>query len=237
MSDTHAPHVDRRAWSTLLEFVAYFKPQRIVHLGDNFDMYQVSRFDTDPKRVLKFQEDISAGIELLTDLRAAAPKAEFHLVEGNHERRWLKYLWSNPKICSLDVLRPEVIFGLGALDIRWWPEESVLDINGFVCTHGTRVSKHAGMSAKAELEKWGTSGISGHTHRLAEFNLSNYGGDYSWLENGCLCELNPHYIVGRPNWQHGFAIGDFNEGQATIHQLRIDRQYRVLHHGKVFDGR
>ena len=236
LNDTHEPHLDRRAWATVLEFAKYLKPKRVVHLGDHFDFYQISRFDKNPKRLLTLQEDIDVGVKSLDDLRVACKDAEFHFTEGNHERRLIKYLWSKPEIANIRSLQPNELLGFDGLDITFWPEEEVLDIDGFVCTHGSRVSKHAGMSAKGELEKWGTSGISGHTHRQAEFNLSNYGGDYTWYENGCLCELNPHYIVGRPNWQHAIAVGDFSDGQATIHQLRIDRQYRILHHGKRFDG-
>lgn len=236
--DLHPPFHDEKAVSTAIEFVRYLKPAHLIFLGDVFDFYQLSRFDKNPKRVVRLEEDITLGKEVLKAFCDAAPTAKKKMVEGNHERRLYKYLCSHPEMSSLDALRPEKLLGLEEMGIEWYPEETVLEHHGLVVTHGTRVSKHAGMSAKGELEKWGCSGISGHTHRMNPFHMSNYGGDYVWYEGGCLCDLNPTYVVGRPNWQHGISIGDFipGTGRFTVHQLYIDRHYRILHHGKLFDG-
>lgn len=232
--DSHFPFVDPQAWTVLLDFVRYLKPKRVVHLGDHFDFYQLSKFDCEPSRLTTLQKDIDEGVQGLRELRAAAKDAEFHFIEGNHERRLKKFLDQNPKIAPLRCLEPQELLGLRELDIKFYPYEDVLNLGNFIVTHGSRVSKHAGMSAKGELEKWGVSGMSGHTHRMAAYNLSNYGGDYVWYEAGCICSLNPHYIVGRPNWQQGITIGDFHDGDFTIHQLRFSRKYEILHHGKRF---
>lgn len=237
--DIHAPHEDKRAIDTVCEFLTYLKPKHLFFQGDGFDFYQISKYDKRPARLLELQQDLDHGFQVIDRIRACAPQADAHMVEGNHERRLQKYLNYHPEIAGLRCLEIEELLQLRKLDIRWYPEEEVLEHHGFVVTHGTRVSKHAGMSAKAELEKWGCCGISGHTHRMAAFLQSNYGGDFVWYEGGCLCELNPCYVVGRPNWQHGISIGDFlpDENRFTIHQLWIDRQYRILHHGKLFDGK
>lgn len=234
--DLHAPHHDQRAVNTLIEFIRYFKPEHLIFLGDGFDFYQLSRFDKHPSRLLKLGDDIKDGIDCIKSICDAAPKAIKTMVEGNHERRLYKYLCGHPELTGLDVLAPENLLGLSELGIRWVPEEEVFEHHGFVVTHGTRVSKHSGMSAKSELEKWGVSGISGHTHRIGRYNLSNYGGDHVWFEAGCLCQLNPCYVVGRPNWQHGFAVGDFYEDRFQINQIYIDRDYRVLWKDRIIDG-
>jgi hypothetical protein len=43
-----------------------------------------------------------------------------------------------------------------------------------------------------------------------------------WMEAGCLCLLNPSYMMGKvPNWQQGFGIGFFKEGSKRFHMERI----------------
>ena len=55
----------------------------------------------------------------------------------------------------------------------------------------------------------GISGISGHTHRLAPYKKSGYTPRV-WWEQGCLCRLDPDYIIGKPNWEQGVMVGEFS---------------------------
>lgn len=240
VNDIHGYYADKRAIDTVIEFCEYLKPKRICFNGDIVDFYQLSRFDKDPRRAsgahLQHELDITRGI--LERFRKAAKRATFDYTEGNHERRLYKWLCGHPEMHGLKALEIQTLLRLDELETTYYPVEEVLQYHDFVVTHGERVSKHAGMSAKGEFEKWGCSGISGHTHRMGAYNLSTFGGEYVWFENGCLCDLSPSYIHGRPNWQHGVAIGDFlpDEDRFTIHQLKLDSNYRIFHHGKMIDG-
>ncbi len=235
--DLHSPYHDPGAIDTLVEFIDYFEPENIIFMGDVFDFYQLSRFDKQPARLLKLGDDIKSGKDVLKQICDAAPKAKKDFVEGNHERRLYRYLCNHPELSGLDVLLPENLLGFAELGINWHPEEEVFEHHGVVVTHGTRVSKWSGYSAKAELDKWGASGISAHTHRASQYNLSNHGGDYVWYEAGCLCDLRPEYMVGRPNWQHAFAIGDFYEDRFQINLVYMDRERKVLWKDRTFDGK
>jgi UDP-2,3-diacylglucosamine pyrophosphatase LpxH len=240
VNDIHGYYADKRAIQTVVEFVSYLKPKRICFNGDIVDFYQLSRFDKDPRRAtgVHLQHELDQTKEIIKSFRKAAPRAEFDYTEGNHERRLYKWLCGHQELHGLKALDIRSLLDLDALGVTFYPEEEVLQYHDFVVTHGERVSKHAGMSAKGEFEKWGTNGISGHTHRMGVYSLSNFSGDYVWYENGCLCELSPSYIRGKPNWQHGIAIGDFmpDEERFTIHQLKLDSKYRIFHHGKIIDG-
>lgn len=237
--DSHFPFQDEKAWSTMLEFARYLKPQRVIFLGDHFDAMQISKFDNNPNRLLSLQQDIDDGVRALEKVRKIVKDAKIYFVEGNHERRLVKFLWKHPEIAGLRSLAPEKLFGFEDLGIEFYPEEKVLEIGGFIVTHGTRISKHSGWSARLEFEKWGCNGISGHSHRQGTYCYSSFFEDYFWYEAGCLCSMSPPYFHGRPNWQHGLAIGDFLPGDKrfTIHLIRIDRKGRIYHHGKVFDGK
>ena len=71
-----------------------------------------------------------------------------------------------------------------------------------------RAAREAKTKAKAELKKAGVSGVSGHTHRLGTYRAVGYGAT-QWTEQGCMCLLEPDYIVGPPNWTQGIAVGEF----------------------------
>jgi hypothetical protein len=63
------------------------------------------------------------------------------------------------------------------------------------------------MSGWGELQKHGCSGTSGHTHRLALNWYTTYSKTSFWLESGCLCDVNPDYIIGGcPDWKQGCAL-------------------------------
>ena len=81
-------------------------------------------------------------------------------------------------------------------------KEGVLINGNFLITHGDLIRAHSSYTAKGMSDKYGGSGIHGHTHRLGSYYRKNYFGIYGWWENGCLCDLNPDWITN-PNWQQG----------------------------------
>lgn len=54
--------------------------------------------------------------------------------------------------------------------------------------------------------------ITQNTHRLCKYIARKSGRKFVWLETGCLCSLNPEYMVN-PNWQAGFAELKFKDGK------------------------
>ena len=54
--------------------------------------------------------------------------------------------------------------------------------------------------------------MSGHTHRLGMHFKRNRGGNYVWVESGCLCNLDPEWIDGTADWQHGVGVFTFKRG-------------------------
>lgn len=226
--DVHAPFHDRQAVAVVLEFCRFWQPHYLIFLGDVFDAYQQSRFDKDVKRLAHAQADLDSGIAILKAFCDSAPDAEKHFVEGNHEARFHKFVSTTPQVAGLRGLDPRYLFGLDELGIQFHPESESWEHNGVVVTHGSKVAGHSGYTAKAELDKWGCSGVSGHTHRLATHYRSTYRGDLVWCEGGCLCNLNPEYVKGYPNWQHGFVLGEQRGSRFQLSTIYIDRDYEIL---------
>lgn len=54
--------------------------------------------------------------------------------------------------------------------------------------------------------------ITQNTHRLCKYIARKSGRKFVWLETGCLCSLNPEYMIN-PNWQAGFAQLEFRNGK------------------------
>jgi predicted phosphodiesterase len=222
VGDIHAPYQDPFCMKVIEDFSRWFKPQWVFILGDLVDFYQLSKFDKDPVRMDCLQDDLDSAKSELERLRTANPKAKIVLFEGNHESRLRKWLWNNPEVSSLRALTIHELLSLSKYNIQWVGALETYTYHDFALEHGDIVRKHSGYTARGMMEKRGVSGISGHTHRMGTHYLTNMGGDFVWVENGCLCDRHPSYVRD-PNWQNGFSVGFFKKSDPrfTINQVCI----------------
>ena len=108
--------------------------------------------------------------------------------------------------------------------------------HGVLITHGTRVAKWSGMTARAEMDTYGCSGVTGHCHRTSIYRKTDMLHDLIWLENGCLCDLNPSYMTSTPNWQHAFTVGEFIKADDRFHLNLVNiPKGKILYEGRLFD--
>ena len=59
----------------------------------------------------------------------------------------------------------------------------------------------------------GKTVVTQNTHRLCKYIARKSGKKFFWLETGCLCDMNPDYMIF-PNWQQGFAEIRIENGKA-----------------------
>jgi len=87
--------------------------------------------------------------------------------------------------------------------------------------HGSVVAGQAGATAIKEVQKAGISVIHGHVHRSSIVHVSRTaqsldgGPPLVGVEAGCLCSLDPEYILSEdtPNWQQGCVVyTEFDDG-------------------------
>lgn len=218
ISDIHCPFQDDKAIEAMVLFAQWWKPQTIVFIGDVVDFYAISSFVKDPNRSLKLADELSSAKDTIDFICKMLPDTKKYFIKGNHEARLQKYLWSTAKeLANLNELRLEYLLGLKNHDIEYI-ENGNMKFRGTMIKHGNVVRKYAGYTARAEFEKNGISGVSGHTHRLATYYHNNEGGSYVWMEIGCLCRFDAEYLQGEtPNWQTGFGIGYFKENSKRFH--------------------
>jgi len=218
VSDIHAPFHDEKAVKACLSFIKWWKPDTIIFLGDVVDFYAVSHFDKDPQRKLQLQDEIDSAIGILKKFSQLSPKSNKIFLKGNHEHRLQKFLWSKAaELSGLRMMNVPSLLELDRLKIKYEDTGKII-INNTIIKHGNIVRKFASYSAKGEFESCGVSGISGHTHRLGHYYHTHHGGEYTWLECGCLCNMEAEYMEGKvANWQHGFGIGFYkNHGSSRF---------------------
>lgn len=105
-----------------------------------------------------------------------------------------------------------------------------------ITKHGTKVNKWSGGSAKGEWEKYGASGVSGHTHRAGQFLHRDHNGTASWTEMGCTCDLDPEYGTDF-DWQQSFGVFTWSADYKIMNtNLVIIRDGSTLWDGKVING-
>lgn len=206
-SDFHVPYHDKKAVATFINYCREVQPDMIVINGDLVDMYMLSRFAKGEGR--NPMSEIEEAREILANLRQDT-KADIYYVIGNHEQRLEKTILAKaPELASLieDVFS---IFKLDEIGVKGVGTITVND--NFVFKHGTLLGSKSGLSAIKEMENAYLSGATGHTHRLAKYIARKAGRKFVWLETGCLCSMEPEYMLN-PNWQQGFAMVQFENGK------------------------
>lgn len=202
LPDLHCPFHDENAVELTIKIMRYKKPARVVLLGDCVDFYALSTFDKDPSRIKGIIGEVDEFKKILRKIRKAVPDGEIYFVEGNHEARLRKYIWRNAPALH-DAISLDELMGFNEFGVKNMGKQFFL--GGLLYTHGDVISAYSSYTAKREYDKYGCSGLSGHSHRLGKYVRRLKRGIESWHETGCLCDLEPDY-VDFPNWQHGFGI-------------------------------
>jgi hypothetical protein len=239
LSDLHVPYEDKKAVRAVIDLIEDLQPHRIVLNGDIQDFYRVSRFDKDWERTDTLQDEIDTGNFYRMKFRDAAPNAVIDETEGNHEARLGIYLDRNADaLGSLRSLRLPALLQHKTYQITGHGDEGFLLRPDFWIKHGEIARQDAGMSAKAQMLKAFTNGLTGHTHRLGEFTVRvGMGKVYRWFENGCLCNIDDADYIrgGAPNWMQGFSVGQFstNSDKFKVELVEVE-DGGFSYHGKTY---
>lgn len=240
--DTHVPYHDKNAIKVVEKVIRKKKPDRLIHIGDMYDFYSISRFDKDPSRLDQMQQEFDVGYGVWKQLKKAGKKTmKIYYTQGNHEVRHRKYLWKHPEINNLRAMKFENLTGIKDFGIKYYKSSDTLYLRkNLIATHGAKddgckTSQYSGYSAKNTLQKTGVNGVSGHTHRLASHYKRNFDKQLEWHECGCLCDLDPEYVK-KPNWQHGFALVEHKKDKFNIRVVPIKEGYWCMVNGKEYEA-
>ena len=219
-------------WELVVPFIHKLKPDGIVLNGDIVDCYSISSHRT------RFE------VKLETNLQTEMMKAqelmeEFSFIPlrwwlgGNHEARWANLIADRvPELGVIAKLSFPEVFGLAQYGFKWKEYGEYVKLGKLTVTHGNIVRKHSAYTAKAHFDKYGTSVLHGHTHRLGSYFHTNLGGAHGAWENGCLCTLDGLGYTKHPDWQQGFAVVHVGEGGVFNVQQPVVLERRKLWYGR-----
>ncbi len=195
-------------------FIKDIKPHGVVLNGDIVDCYSISDFDRNPME----EDDLDREIRVSTGLleRLAKVTKERFWVGGNHEDRLRRHVWRHRESFKklgrrfLESADFPQLFRLGDSGFKWEPYGGHVMLGNLMVTHGNMVSKHSAQTARSHFDKYGTSILIGHTHRVGWYAKTNIRGVHGAWEGGCLCRLNPEYVQ-HPDWQQAVTVVHVDE--------------------------
>jgi len=228
LTDQHGIFVDRHAWELSLMLVRDFEPDVVPVGSDDMDFYTFSKFSKNPARRESLQDELDFMADRYAELKDACdPYWEwvtkpigytptFHpTVIGNHNERFIKTLWDNPKFFGLRGMEYSRLMNYEKFGFSWsgnpWDFKANRDWSpqeNLVFTHGTKVSQYPGYSVKNEMASrfYDASLVMGHCHRGAQNVVTKPDGTQLWgVEGFCLCNLDPEYAT-RTNWTQGIVL-------------------------------
>lgn len=216
ISDLHDEECDD---FTLEVFIAECKrkqPDVIVLNGDISDMYELSSYSKDPRKVRMKERIDYLHNRILGPLRAACPNAQIDYIMGNHEYRLITHLANatpHLRVLLSDVMNISFsdVFGLDKFSVNW---VSKFDLRAFSKKDiKDQMKKNYKIyydcyavchEPDARLIK-SMSGTNGHHHRASYASEANaIHGSITWVQTPAGHVTDAEYIDRLCAWNTGF---------------------------------
>jgi predicted phosphodiesterase len=219
MYDPHIPYHNEHAYSVALDYAVDFEPDDIIIGGDFADFKHVSFWKDAPGRA-NFTDEINVVRGYLMNLRTLFPTQRVIYLEGNHEARLARYLYTKaPELYGLPELTVPTLLKLADLNIEYVSNISLLThgqspfkLGKLFVLHGHEVKMSwDGINlARTMYLRTHQNVLFGHHHQAQQFTFKKLDGkhDGSWMVGG-LCQLSESYQPMN-NWIHGFATVKYN---------------------------
>ncbi|HOK44298.1 MAG TPA: metallophosphoesterase [Bryobacteraceae bacterium] len=208
------------AFRVFLQFAEKFRPDKILMMGDMFDMRPVCRHELDvPKKIegQRLIEVYEKGFDYFINpiLRL---NAEVIWVDGNHEA-WA-YNLAN-KYPGIDgMIDPVNYLELRRRGIVCYPQGTILRLGKLAFAHGDGlVNGDVKYVAKKAVERYSSSIRIWHFHTYQVFTKETLKNKayQTGVAVPCLCNRGPSYQTVHLNgWTHGFNYG-FIEPNGEFH--------------------
>lgn len=207
-SDNHGDESDEHSVKAILEFKKDFKPDIVVHLGDNWDFRNLRRGASDDEKAESLSEDWEAGSQFISAFLGGARKAYF--LRGNHDER----LWMFRESAT-GLLRDYAADGIKRVEgicrqlkAKMLPYDSalgVLKLGHLSLLHGY----HAGINAASMHARVYGNCVFGHVHSQEVSAVASLEPAEA-RSIGCLCNRDMNYInakTGKLRWAQGWGYG------------------------------
>lgn len=239
VTDMHVPEHNMIPVKALLYMMDDIKFDGIINLGDYMDMACISHWNKQKKLTsegMKLKEDYIVGNAVLDEFDKRLPvDADKHFMFGNHEDWYNQFIENNPMLEGM--LNPKDELQLEKRGYTVYENyNDIFSIGRLNFTHGIYCGMHY---VKKHIDELKTNVMFGHLHSQRERYASSPAKQLaiSGYALGCLCDMSPDYMKGKPNkWTHGFAVVNFFEDGTFDVDLKRIVNGRFVYHGKIYDG-
>lgn len=224
LNDIHIPYHSVPALTAVFDFSKKENIDAIILNGDTLDFHGLSRFVKDPRK-RNFAEELNMFRDFISVIKKTFPKAKLYFKIGNHEERYLHFLWMKAgELVGVEEFELENIISARANGITIIGDKRIIKAGSLNIIHGhefnsgffSPVNVARGLYLRGK-----TSAIQGHQHQVSEHTEPDMNGKITTTWSvGCLCELHPQYSPIN-KWSHGFAIVDINGQNFNVRNFRI----------------
>lgn len=238
--DLQCPQQDDKAIEVAIKLIKHIKPTIAIMGGDVIAADSVGDY---PKTTWKeasetLRNEAEQTNKVLDKFDRAfkdSKTKQIYYLEGNHERRVLKWAIKNTKpLGEIEGLRIESLLRLNERGYKYiMLEDQPLKFPRFNFLHGYYVNQY---HAAKTMNMTGRNTFYFHTHDHQVHTSYHFEEDTPRMAMscGCLCSFNQDYMKGRPNnWMHGIAVIYYDKDGFTPYFIPIVN-YRAIWQGKVF---
>ncbi len=223
ISDTHCPYQHPQAIKFLAAIKDKYKPDRVIHIGDEIDNHAMSYHDSDPD-LFSAGDELKKAREVIWKIEELFPKVD--VIESNHGSLWYR------KAKTHGIPREAIRSYESILDTKHWKWHFELEIrlpNGQPCYF------HHGRSANSLVasQHRGMPIVQGHYHE--KFNIQYWGTTerLNWGMNvGCLVDdKSLAFVYNNSNLKRPLiGCGMIIDSQPKLIPL-------VMHRNRRWDGK
>ena len=229
--DVHIPYHSQDALEIMLEQAYAIGAKTLLMAGDWIDMYQVSRWQKDP-RLRRVKEELEMFNQILDMIQKEMPDMKLIFKIGNHEARFDNYLMANaPDLYDLNEIHLENILRLKERNIDLVKDKQIMKFGHLYLIHGHEyvfsISNPVN-PARGLYNRSKKSTICFHHHQTSEHTEPSINGDIvTCWSSGCLCGLKPDYMPLN-KWNHGFIEIEGGEGGEFYVKNRRIVNYKIM---------
>jgi hypothetical protein len=214
-SDLHDIECDPFYLRVLYDTLKDVQPDVVCMNGDIFDLPEFGKYSTDP-REWDVVGRMQAGLDIIRNVREAAPEAQLDFIEGNHEARVVKHLIEcSPAIKHLlsgmhdfDICK---LFKLDEFEVNYVSNAELhtftdaqtrkATANNYKAYWGCLMANHFPTG-----RNYGMPGFHGHHHQHLVWTMHNaLYGSYEWHQMGSGHIRTAPYCDGS-RWNNGFLV-------------------------------
>lgn len=233
--------LDHLRWAGL--YAAAKHPDRIILIGDWWDMASLSSYDKGKKSFegRRYRKDVDAGnrgLELFFEpiyaekermLAAGEPwECTFDFTEGNHEERAERVMDLQPEFYGMIGRNTDFIPALAKYGVRFHPFLEVVNLDGVAYSHyfTSGVMGRPVTSARALLSKKHASCVMGHVQKYeVAIDYDANGKRLTGLFAGCYYQHDEGFLNPQGNaatWRGVHMLYGVRNGEFTHNSVELD---------------